>query len=182
MTKPSFTLVLLWALLAQSGAAHAHEMPARRSIDIQVEDDALVLLVTWTAPAGDAGGAMGGLWKVRAAWERAGVRVGPALEGALVAVALAPIRVRAAGRTLGMRPLRTRIDRDGSGRRPLGVAVLVELPLDRPHILTLDVETSEPTRLRWRARADAEIASPSRHGPGRWYAAERLLTLTWSDP
>jgi hypothetical protein len=177
MPRAAAAVMVLVAIVGWRADGFAHELPARRSVDVQAERDALVLFVTWTAPSGP----MSSLLAARAAWERAGVRSRAAVEGALVAIALAPIRVRAGGRELGARPLRSELFTDPSGRRPLAIAVLVEIPLDRPRLVTIDVETSEPTRLRWRALGDLDVRSPSHPRAGRWVPGDRLLTLTWNE-
>jgi hypothetical protein len=163
------------AALALASEVAAHDLPARRSIDVQVEDEALVLLVTWQAPSGP----LADLMTARAAWGRPGAGAAAAVEEAMAALALAPIVVRAGGRMLEVRALRTMLLPDRGGRRLFGVAVLVEIVLEDPGLVTLEVTSEEPTRLRWRSRAIAEVMSTTHPQPDRWRTSSRLLALLW---
>ncbi len=179
MKHAAIVVVFLALAFTTTTDAAAHEIPARRSVQIQAEPDALVLLVTWTAPSGPMAPAL----TAHTAWRRAGSSVAPALEGALAAAALGPIRVRADdGDLREVNPLGSELVVDPSTGSPAGVAVLVEVPLDRPQRASVEFSPRGATRILWRERGEVTVQSSSHPRPGIWYRHAGLLTLTWSQP
>lgn len=141
--------------------ARAHGTnPARRSVAVQAEHDAAVLLVTWTVPSGDAGLAYTGL----AAWGRHGEAARRALTTELAAKAIGPLEIRLDGIAVHPKDVKVKLAEDPPGSGRLAAAVLLTVPIDGgTHRLECSIRAAPEITLITgidRSRGRASIATP----------------------
>lgn len=165
-------------LLLVAGVASAHSYPARRSIAVQAERDAVVIFAVWTAPSGE----IGELFEVGAAFAgRAKARA--ALEARLAAKALGPVTLTLDGEPLEPDSVRTRLIEDPprSGRR--GIAVLLEAKIPPgEHALAVGLGASgDATRMNFVDRSQGAAQACGRVPEGGLAPAGTTFTLTWKD-
>lgn len=161
-----------------AGVAAAHTYPARRSIAVQAEKDAVVLLAVWTVPAGEAGE----IFEIGAALTGRG-KARAALEAQLATRALGPLTITLDGKPLAPDSVRTRLVEDPprSGRR--GVAVLLEAKIPAgDHDVRVSLGTSgDATRMNFVNRSQGAATASGRVPEGGLVPAGTTFTVHWKD-
>jgi len=148
------------ALLLAAGVADAHTNPARRSVALQAEKDAAVVLVQWTVPSGEYGDA----YTATASWGRSTAGGRRALEASLAAKAIGPLVLTLDGKPISPRAsVKLTEDPPHSGR--MAVAVLLTVTLEAgPHELALGLSPGTPELTRFvfvdRSEGRASLADP----------------------
>ena len=164
--------LLVIGLLLGSRLAHAHSVAAQRSITAQVEDDRVVLLVTWTAPTGFLGPLM-----MASAALLSPKDPKEALTEYMAAHALRPISVVADGDPLEAMSMRRKLTVDASPRRRHSVSILLEYPLPRARTLVVRAPSPDPTRLAWSSKARQRQVHAKDRPAGRWGRGELTLEI-----
>lgn len=178
--KMTFVFIFLACLLL-AGIAGAHSYPSRRSIAVQVEKDAIVVLAVWAAPAGEAGD----LFDLGAAVTAKGKKTQAALEARLAAKAIGPLSLGLDGKPLEPASVKTRLIEDPprSGRR--AVAVLLEAPIPAgSHEVTVSLgPTGEATRMTFVDRSLGSAAVSGRAPEGGLVPPGTSFSIAWKkDP
>ncbi|HVO30335.1 MAG TPA: hypothetical protein VMV18_06350 [bacterium] len=168
MTRASRRLLAAAALCTVPVVALAHTNPARRSIAVQAEDHAAVVLVQWTVPSGEYGFAYGAM----ALWGRRGTEARDSLQATLAAKAVGPVAVTLDGVSVDVTPqVKLVEDPPRSGR--LSAAVLLDVPVpDGDHELAVALRQGAETTVitgidRSRGRATIAPAADPELLPGR---------------
>ena len=184
MKRALFVLVIG---LVAAATASAHTYPSRRSIAVQAEKDAIVVLAVWTAPADDVaavfelGAAMSGTAKNESQREE---KTKAALEAQLAARAIGPIELSLDGAPLEPASVSTRLIEDppGSGRR--GVAVLVEAPIPAgAHAVEVSLgPTGESTRMSFVDRSNGAVTTSGRIPAGGIVPSGTRFRIHWREP
>ena len=173
------TLILVLSmLLLVAGVAAAHTYPSRRSIAVQAEKDAVVVLAVWTAPVGDAGEA----FDLSAVFSARG-KARDALEAKLAARAIGPLSLELDGKPVDPASVRTRLIEDPprSGRR--AVAVLLEAPVpEGAHELAISLgATGDATRMTFLDRSRGATEASGRVPDGSLAEPGTTFTIRWKE-
>lgn len=162
-----------------AGVAAAHTYPSRRSIAVQAEKNAVVVLAVWTAPAGEGAE----IFDLGAALTTKGKNARAALEAQLAAKAIGPLVLTLDGKPLQPGSVRTRLIEDPprSGRR--AVAVLVDTPIPAgEHKVEISLgPTGESTRMSF---VDRSAGAASASGPtpeGGIVPPGTSFSIAWKD-
>jgi len=169
--KPWFLLAALVATFLAGPAAWGHSFPAARSVVVQVEPCAVVLLVGYRPGTGE---------DTRTLLAEAGsIPKSQALKDLLTAHALAPLALSIDGRKLVPTSVRAKIGAEPGGARPM-VVVLVTYALPAGAKLTLATTDSRNTRISWQDRASGRVANSDAPQQDHWFdgVASLLLELT----
>ena len=141
-------LLLALAGLLLAAVASAHSYPARRSIAVQSEKNAVVVLAVWTAPAGE----IADVFEIGAALRGRGRgKTKPALEAQLAAKALGPLAITLDGKALAADSIRTRLIEEPprSGRRAIAVLLEAKIP-EGEHEVSVNLgPTGDATRMNY---------------------------------
>lgn len=177
-TKMTFVFIFA-ALLAAAGIAGAHSYPSRRSIAVQAEKDAIVVLAMWTAPAGEAGE----LFDLGAALGAKGTKSLAALEAQLAAKAIGPISLALDGAPLEPTAVRTRLIEDPprSGRRAVAVLVEARIPAGSHEVSVSLGPTGEATRMNFVDRSNGAAAVNGRAPEGGIVPSGTSFSITWKE-
>lgn len=169
--KPAASLsAFLTVALAVTGIAAAHTAPARRSIAVQADKDAIVVLAMWTAPSGDGA-------------ELFTLAKGAALEAQLAAKAIGPLVLTLDGKPLQPASVRTRLVENPprSGRK--AVAVLLDAPIPAgEHTVEVSLgPTGETTRMSFVDRREGAAATSGRVPEGGLVPPGTSFSIAWKD-
>lgn len=157
-------------VIAVAGVAAAHTVPSRRSIAVQADKNAIVVLALWTAPSGDGA-------------ELFSLAKGAALEAQLAAKAIGPLVLTLDGKPLQPASVRTRLFEDPprSGRK--AVAVLVDAPIPAgEHTVEISLgPTGETTRMSFVDRSEGAAATSGRKPEGGVVPSGTSFSIAWKD-
>ena len=176
----SILVLVSLACLLLAGVATAHTYPSRRSIAVQAEKDALVVLALWTAPAGEAGD----LFDLGAAMSaKGGNKARAALEAQLAAKAIGPLTLTLDGKPLEPSSVRTRLIEDPprSGRRAVAVLVEAPSPAGAHNVAVTLGPTGETTRMNFVDRSIGAARATGRVPEGGLVPPGTSFSITWSE-
>lgn len=167
------------AALLLAGVAAAHSLPARRSIAVQAEKDALVVLAVWTAPAGEPGA----VFDLTAALASRG-KARAALEARLAARALGPLRLMIDGEPLVPGALHTRLVEDPprSGRHAVAVLAEAAIPAGAHEVTVTLGPTGDATRMSFLDRSSGAAVASGRVPDGLLAPPGTTFTIRWKEP
>jgi hypothetical protein len=167
------------ALGGLAAPAAGHAIPAARSVVVQVEDRAAVLLVGYEPPVGE-----GLALLVGNAIARPADQTEAALRGLLVAGALGPLTVEVDGRAVALDHARSTVSLEPGRARPT-VLALVEVPLD-PGARRLSIAVSggarRDTRVSWVTRGCRAVTAPPASPAHRFAPVTVPLVLDLQPP
>ena len=168
--------LLLVVLADQDGEGHV--IPAQRSILVQMEEDTVAILVTWTSSNTGSGEQL----FAEAIAGRKGKRAEASLRAFATARALGPVEIRVDGKPLRPAKIETKVILDPNHTGRLGAAVLVTARLpEKGRQLAVHVSPGcGRTRLAWIDRSHGAVKAANPAKPGTWSTLSEL-SLIWND-
>ena len=166
------------ATIAVVRVAIAHTNPARRSVAVQAERNAIVMLVTWTVPSGEPGE----VYAASAAWGRRGADGRKALQASLAAKAIGPLTLTLDGVPVASPEMKVKLTEDppGSGRAAVAVLLSATIPAGE-HTASISIRPdSDPTRVMFVDRSAGRAGKTWVAPDGDTLDETRPVTITWT--